>query len=173
MANEQKKRCSGCNELKPTSEYFKDKSTKDGLKKWCKHCHKVAAATGVSPAIRLQAHEPEGLKAQEGLNLDIHTWSQADSVLRELCEVELSLRAVTANRNRSILKTKSESDRTVHILKTQQRGLFVTLERFALGEQRYIGMGLKMLRFGVVRVYGGECEVELNLTHAFKSKDKP
>ncbi len=33
------KRCSKCHELKPETEFYKDKRTKDGLKCQCKKCH--------------------------------------------------------------------------------------------------------------------------------------
>lgn len=33
------KKCSHCKEIKPTSEFFKDKSNKDGLYDNCKSCH--------------------------------------------------------------------------------------------------------------------------------------
>lgn len=40
------KRCSKCHELKPETEFYKDKRTKDGLKCQCKKCHcKTTIAT--------------------------------------------------------------------------------------------------------------------------------
>ena len=33
------KRCSKCREIKPESEFYKDKRSKDGLKCQCKRCH--------------------------------------------------------------------------------------------------------------------------------------
>lgn len=40
------KRCSKCHELKPETEFYKDKRTKDGLKCQCKKCHcKTTVAT--------------------------------------------------------------------------------------------------------------------------------
>lgn len=40
------KRCSKCHELKPDTEFYKDKRTKDGLKYQCKKCHtKTTIAT--------------------------------------------------------------------------------------------------------------------------------
>lgn len=40
------KRCSKCHELKPETEFYKDKRTKDGLKCQCKKCHcKTSVAT--------------------------------------------------------------------------------------------------------------------------------
>lgn len=40
------KQCSKCHELKPESEFYKDKRTKDGLKCQCKKCHcKTSVAT--------------------------------------------------------------------------------------------------------------------------------
>lgn len=40
------KRCSKCHELKPETEFYKDKRTKDGLKCQCKKCYcKTTVAT--------------------------------------------------------------------------------------------------------------------------------
>lgn len=40
------KKCSKCHELKPETEFYKDKRTKDGLKCQCKKCHnKTSFAT--------------------------------------------------------------------------------------------------------------------------------
>lgn len=35
------KRCTKCNETKPTSEFYKDKRHLDGLRYWCKSCGKA------------------------------------------------------------------------------------------------------------------------------------
>jgi len=34
----EQKRCSKCKQFKPLSEFYKDRSTKDGLARWCKEC---------------------------------------------------------------------------------------------------------------------------------------
>jgi hypothetical protein len=38
VANAEQKLCAKCNQLKPLSEFHKDKSCKDGLSSWCKEC---------------------------------------------------------------------------------------------------------------------------------------
>jgi len=38
VASAEQKLCAKCNQLKPLSEFHKDKSCKDGLAKWCKEC---------------------------------------------------------------------------------------------------------------------------------------
>jgi len=40
VAKAAKKLCSKCNELKAHSDFYKDKSCKDGLARWCKECKK-------------------------------------------------------------------------------------------------------------------------------------
>ena len=43
----QTKRCSHCKEIKPTSEFHKNRSTSDGLSGWCKSCN-IATAKAYS-----------------------------------------------------------------------------------------------------------------------------
>lgn len=38
VAEAEKKQCSKCKKLKPLDEFYKNKSTKDGLSRWCKQC---------------------------------------------------------------------------------------------------------------------------------------
>lgn len=181
MAKKQKKRCSCCGEVKPVSDFFKAKARKDGLTGQCKLCMKIAGATGATLKAQTQANEPAGLQANEpagliapdGVDLSIGTWSQADSVLREICEVELALKAAVVNRNRRILKIKNDSDIAVNVFKKQRQGLFAAIERFALGEQQFVGMKLKVLRFGTIRAWDGECDIELSLAQVIKSRGKP
>lgn len=33
------KKCSHCNQIKPQSEFYRDKYAKDGFQYWCKDCH--------------------------------------------------------------------------------------------------------------------------------------
>jgi hypothetical protein len=40
VAEGEKKQCGKCKQLKPLSEFYKNKSTKDGLARWCKQCKK-------------------------------------------------------------------------------------------------------------------------------------
>lgn len=40
VAKVEKKQCGKCKQLKPLSEFYKNKSTKDGLARWCKQCKK-------------------------------------------------------------------------------------------------------------------------------------
>lgn len=40
VAKVEKKQCGKCKQLKPLSEFYKNKSTKDGLARWCKRCKK-------------------------------------------------------------------------------------------------------------------------------------
>lgn len=37
------KRCTKCGCVKPTTEFCVDRSTSDGLQKWCKSCHRTAS----------------------------------------------------------------------------------------------------------------------------------
>lgn len=34
------KRCSRCGQVKPIGDFYRDKTSKDGLANWCKECHK-------------------------------------------------------------------------------------------------------------------------------------
>lgn len=36
------KRCAKCGEVKPVSEFYKSKESKDGLQSYCKECHRAA-----------------------------------------------------------------------------------------------------------------------------------
>lgn len=38
IASAEQKLCAKCNQLKPLSDFYKDKSCKDGLARWCKQC---------------------------------------------------------------------------------------------------------------------------------------
>lgn len=40
VGDSQMKTCSKCKETKPMSEFYKDRSKKDGLRSWCKSCFK-------------------------------------------------------------------------------------------------------------------------------------
>jgi hypothetical protein len=40
VAQVEKKQCGKCRQFKPHSEFYKNKSTKDGLARWCKQCKK-------------------------------------------------------------------------------------------------------------------------------------
>ena len=40
VAKVEKKQCGRCKQFKPHSEFYKNKSTKDGLARWCKQCKK-------------------------------------------------------------------------------------------------------------------------------------
>jgi hypothetical protein len=40
VAKVEKKQCGKCKQFKPHSEFYKNKSTKDGLARWCKQCKK-------------------------------------------------------------------------------------------------------------------------------------
>jgi 5-methylcytosine-specific restriction endonuclease McrA len=44
MENEKNKICTGCNTLKPLSEFYKDSSKKDGVEVKCKLCKKIQKA---------------------------------------------------------------------------------------------------------------------------------
>lgn len=35
------KKCSHCNQIKPRSEFYRDKYAKDGLQHWCKDCRQM------------------------------------------------------------------------------------------------------------------------------------
>jgi len=55
------KRCSRCKEIKSLSEFHRDKSQKDGLKSYCKSCHKAYNQSERNKAYQKSyAQSPEG-----------------------------------------------------------------------------------------------------------------
>lgn len=64
----QTKKCSGCKEVKETSEFHKDATAKDGLRSQCKDCRKV-----YSQSPKWKAYD-KGRRLKE-YGLSIETWS--------------------------------------------------------------------------------------------------
>jgi transposase InsO family protein len=84
------KRCGGCNESKPTSEFYNNRNTKDGLQTRCKVCHNAYYAKNkeriensrkayydANPGLLAKQRRTHALKKKYGLTVDAFNSLQA------------------------------------------------------------------------------------------------
>ena len=89
------KTCSKCKETKDESEFHKNKGTKDGLRYWCKVCHRASKA-------KWQAANPEKHRAYTG------KWQVANPEKRRAAEAKR--RAKSPEKHRAyVLKWKAKN----------------------------------------------------------------
>ena len=73
MSNQKQKYCTKCSTTKPITEYWKNKSSKDGLQGWCKPCWQVVTNSklkGVDREKYLRMRRSGHLKRKYGVTAD-------------------------------------------------------------------------------------------------------
>lgn len=151
------KQCTGCKVIKSESEFYRCKNRRDGLQSRCKKC--MLAAT----ADRLRKRKAER-DAAERIGYTIHTVDQIDSAVREMAETQLRIDAEVNICQQRVSRTIQESARVLEPMRRHLQHLKSAIESlFVRKDQK---KATKQFRFGLVRYYRGNLEVELDVVCA-------
>jgi len=167
------KECRQCKEVKPANAFSQDRGNPDGLCRYCKDCKRVQLAARrnrnsaipetkqcslcgiVKPAQEFdkRCESPDGLRGEckqcRNLNyrvlyilqrskkdetsqrgIDIANWEQADSVVREMAELQASINQERAICNGRIVKAKTDMAEAITASVCYQARLHIALEKF-------------------------------------------
>lgn len=162
MANKKTKICSKCKAVKPVSGFWKHSTAKDRLHPWCKVC-----------SVSDQSVRRENSKKQEPniKGRGIESWSQMDSVFRELAEIKLRINEEKALCEKRINLIKEYSQEQIEPCITHQTGLRSMVEDFV--KKNCAGRNIKQtFRFGSLSFVEGKVRLSPNIGKAAKMRGK-
>jgi hypothetical protein len=196
-----KKRCRRCGSVKPLSEFSRNKRTPDGRQIYCKMCCKEIRAGITLPStkkccrcdtkkplseFRYDKHSPDGRKdycmlcgkkpvmmpcKYEGELLN--TWEQAESVIREIAELQVAIDVEKSKCQERIKMIESYTDELIAPEIARITYLENMLKDFCKRE-RISGPATKRdLRFGSIAFRKGVFSVSLDKKLAMARMGKP
>ncbi len=175
----ERKKCSRCREIKPrTNAYFaKNKRSPDGFCSSCKVCRKkyrsgVELDYGYRDLYKEKACESQR-ELPEKSKVSIDSWSQVDSVVREIAEIQAAINAEQTTRERRIAQLEEYINEAIRPWRARQERLTDTLKEFFQKNHTNTTATTKKYRFGVVCYSEGHITFDLNTELARKKIGKP
>lgn len=158
------KQCTNCKVVKSESEFHRCKNRSDGLQARCKNCHK---ADVIDQSRKRKARKD----AAPRTDYRIYTIDQMDSVVREMAETQLEINTEVNVCQQRVNRAIQESAEALEPRRRHLRHLKTAIEcYFVRNGQR---QAAKRFRFGSIRYYRHELEVELDTACANKNLGKP
>lgn len=113
-----KKKCNKCGVVKPLAEFRKNSYKPDGHQGTCRQCKK-----------RMWSEKKRGLNHVELNSVGILAWTQIESVLREMAELQAAVDLETIKHNVQSGKIKREQDGKTETLRSCQKDMIDAVKR--------------------------------------------
>lgn len=162
------KQCTRCGIEKPVSSFTKCCANKDGLHNNCKDCKQQFERAYK----KNRRKEPLDIDSQNS-KAKIDSWTQVDSVLREMAEMQLVVNKETEALEKRISLVKSYSDEMIEPCVLHQIALQGMLKMFIKKELAKKKIAVRRFAFGQVLWNNGKVDIELNVEFAKERLDKP
>lgn len=158
--------CSTCGIEKPQQQFDKKHESPDGLSYRCKNCRNLSYRMRY---IMRALHRDKN----KGLRPGIETWEQADNLVREMAELQLTINNEKRACERRVDMIKSDCAQKIRPYVAKQTLLQLTLEDFVTKTCRSARRMVKKCRFGVVAFYRRKLDVVLNIELAAAKIGQP
>ena len=175
----EKKRCSRCRKLKPRAStcFAKNKRSPDGFCPSCKACQKKYRCGAELDYGYRDLHKGKMCESQreppERSKVSIDSWSQVDSVVREMAEVQAAINTEQATHERQIAQLKEYVKKPASAWQARQEQLTDTLREFFKKNCTDTMATTQEYRFGTVGYFGGHVILDLNTELAKERIGKP
>lgn len=150
------KKCSQCGLEKPQQQFYKKRENPDGLCSQCKGCWNLNTRMRY---IMRTLHIDKG----KGLRPGIENWGQAESVVREMAELQVAINEAKTACEKSVEIIKNDCVQRIKPFISKQTLLQFTIEDFIRKTCRSARRIIKKFPFGVVTFYRRKLDIMLNV----------
>jgi hypothetical protein len=147
MTETAEKKCKKCEQVKPFSDFYKDKTKQGGLKSICKECFGAIPAKG------------------------IENENQIDSVIREMAELQANIDYEKTLCETRISLVKKYTDEIIEPSVSHQ--IFLRTMLLGFLKKRKTKTFSHKYRFGVIKLFRGQLKIQLDADLAKQRMGKP
>lgn len=151
------KQCYLCGIVKPAEDFDKRCEAPDGLRGECRQCRNLNCRVR-----HILQRSKKDEASQRGIG--IANWEQADSVVREMAELQASINQERAICNGRIVKAKTDMAEAITASVCYQARLHIALEKFVTMSLAGYKKKTRELQFGTI--YFARCKMRLQLNPA-------